>query len=315
MLRGMRKIRFEDQVRRRSQRIVGKPTSFDDHHPSAPDAVVSEVQKLTQRFLRLLPESMTRVLREAMGTSVQHEQVNKLLRQNKIKREELELREAKIEQTFIQLRKEQNSLRELEINLRAQRPTQDASGTQKAQRRVPLNDVRYTLSEAPRPPTELMRLSLNLKRFGQQTPVLVNQVDGVLHLVSGYRRMEALKLAQFTHVDVYVIDELDAQTKAALYIAENCFVRGVSPAEVKRLKAWTANDAVMNQQIELVLGDEELVEEEMTLDDLTEHTYFHLAEAAGWMSALRPHWHEISTEQTKSLVALIRYFANVSRRL
>ena len=311
----MRKIRFEDQVRRRSQRIVGKPTSFDDRRPSAPDTVVSEVQKLTQRFFKLLPESMTRVLREAMGTSVEHEQVNKLLRQNKRKREELELREAKIERTLIQLRREQNALRELEINLRAQRPAQDASGTQKSQRRVPLNEVRYTLAEAPRPPIELMRLSLNLKRFGQQTPVLVNQIDGVLHLVSGYRRMEALKLAKFTHVDVYVIDEIDAQTKAALYIAENCFVRGVSPAEVKRLKAWTANDAVMNQQIELVLDDEELVEEEMTLDDLSEHTYFHLAEAAGWMSALRPHWHELSTEQTKSLVALIRYFANVSRRL
>ena len=37
--------------------------------------------------------------------------------------------------------------------------------------------------------------------------------------------MVALEHAQFTHVNVRITAELDPETAAALYIAENCLVR------------------------------------------------------------------------------------------
>ena len=160
---------------------------------------------------------------------------------------------------------------------------------------------------------EIARLSQNLKRFGQQTPIVCYFKDEKYHLISGYRRMVALEHAQFTHVDVRITAELDPETAAALYIAENCLVRGVSLSEVRRLETRVQERQGFLGPIRLLKEDDDALEEEMTLGDVAEETRHHLSEAAAWIAALRPHWRALQSEDKTSLVALIRYLAHVAK--
>ena len=65
--------------------------------------------------------------------------------------------------------------------------------------------------------------------------------------------------------------------------------------------------------IQLLIEDDDALEEEMTLSAVAEETRHHLAEAAAWITALRPHCKALETSERTSLVSLIRYLAQMAK--
>lgn len=273
--------------------------------------------KVVRKMIRRLPTAVQNVLKAAIGEQADLNHVKSLLRQAQQHRAELLEREAALERDFRNLNTERKSLQELKLNLRGQlKHAQSQVGTSVGTvQRVPLSAVDYNLEEAPRAPLDLQRLAQNLKRFGQQTPVVVSLKQDGFALMTGYRRMEALKIAGFTHVDVRITDPLDPETAAALYIAENCLVRGVSLSEIRRLETAVSDRVAFRGPLSIVREDDATLEEEMTLSAVTDETLHHLAEAAAWLSALRPYWREIDRKNKRSLVELLRYFAQSAKQL
>jgi ParB-like chromosome segregation protein Spo0J len=272
---------------------------------------------LLRTLIRRLPESVQATLKSIVGDAADLEHIRQLLRQANAHRAELNEREHYLERQISDVQSERKSLQELKLNLRAQlkaQPNLTAVPTVGQVVRLPLAEVVFDLAAAPRVPVEVQRLAQNLKRFGQQTPVVCFERAGQYHLVSGYRRMVALKEAQFTHVDVRLTPELDPETAAALYIAENCLVRGVSLSEVRRLETLVKDRQGFCGPLQLVIEDDDTLEEEMTLSEVAEETRHHLSEAAAWITALRPHWREIDPSQRTSLVSLIRYLAQLAKQ-
>ena len=314
----MKAHNFSERVKRRSRRIVSESSTRKQEEPfTTASPVGSQTARLLGKLVKKLPTIVQDVLHEALGGKGDLQRVKTLLREAQLHRAELAEREASLEKSFQEIRSERKSLQELRLNLRGQLKTVQArTGTLVGSiKRVPLGDIKYDVSAAPRRPVELRRLAQNLKRFGQQTPVVAALDDHGFNLITGYRRMEALKLAGFTHVDVRITEPLDPETAAALYIAENCLVRGVSLSEVRRLEAQVSDQIGFSGPIAIVRADDEELEEEMTLTDVTSETLHHLAEAAAWLSALRPYWKDIQTQHQRSLVELLRYFAQSARQL
>lgn len=314
----MKAYNFSEKVKRRSRRIAsassprgGLETSSDS------ETEMGAMTKVVRKMIRRLPDAVQNVLKAAIGEQADLNHVKSLLRQANQHRSELLEREAALEQDFRNLNTERKSLQELKLNLRGQlRNAKNHVGTPVGTvKRVPLGAVNYRVEAAPRAPIDLQRLAQNLKRFGQQTPVVVSIEEDGFVLITGYRRMEALRIAGFTHVDVRITDPLDPETAAALYIAENCLVRGVSLSEIHRLETAVADRVAFRGPLSIVREDDATLEEEMTLAAVTDETSHHLAEAAAWLSALRPYWREIDRKNKRSLVELLRYFAQSAKQL
>lgn len=184
-------------------------------------------------------------------------------------------------------------------------------------RRVPLSAVRWRESDSPRPLRDLARLAANLRRFGQLTPVVVRPEGESLRLVSGYRRMAALKQAGFTHVDVRVAGQLDDRQAAALYVAENCLPLGVTSKAIAQLAARLGDDASpeMARVLAEMQADDEAAVDELYLEDLAEEARNALAEGAAFVAALRPHWADLEPEDRTPLIELLRYFAQIAAKI
>lgn len=314
----MKAHNFSKKVRLRSQRIVTE-SRFRAQEPVAEEkaARAHHPVNLLRALVRRLPESVQTTLKSIMGDDADLEHVRNLLSEATAHRAELTEREHYLERQISDVQTERKSLQELKLNLRAQlkaQPSMVSVPSVGQVVRMPLTDIVYDLAAAPRMPTEVKRLAQNLKRFGQQTPIVCFERGGQYHLVSGYRRMVALQEAQFTHVDVRLTPELDPETAAALYIAENCLIRGVSLSEVRRLEGLVKDRQGFAGPLQLVIEDDDTLEEEMTLGEVAEETRYHLSEAAAWITALRPHWRDIDPSQRTSLVALIRYVAQMAKQ-
>ncbi len=314
----MKAHNFSKKVRLRSQRIVTE-SQFRSQESSDTErsGQTNRPLNLLRTLVRRLPTSVQATLKSIVGDDADLEHVRQLLRQANVHRTELNEREHYLERQISDVHTERKALQELKLNLRAQLKAQPSVTSIPAVGqvvRMPLSEIVYDLSSAPRVPTEVKRLAQNLKRFGQQTPIVCFERGGQYHLVSGYRRMVALKEAQFTHVNVRLTPELDPETAAALYIAENCLVRGVSLSEVRRLETLVKNRQGFAGPLQLVIEDDDTLEEEMTLSEVAEETRHHLSEAAAWITALRPHWRDIDPKQRTSLVSLIRYLAQMAKQ-
>lgn len=185
------------------------------------------------------------------------------------------------------------------------------------EQRLPLKSVHYDLARSPRRPRAVERLAANIRRFGQLTPVVARMEGGDVHLVTGYRRMAALELAEATHVRVRIVPNLDEATAAALYIAENCLVDGLTSKAVSQLQKSLGEGAspVFLEVIEQVLADDDAVVTEVFLEDMAQEARHHLAEGAAWVAALRPHWAELELTDSRPLVELLTYFARVTAKL
>ena len=313
----MKAHNFSKKVRQRSQRIVtdsqfrAQATRVGETNAGGNGAL-----DVLRKIIRRLPQPVQETLKALVGEEADLEHMRQLLRQANAHRAELNEREHLLERQIHDFQSERKSLQELKLDLRARLKSQPKAHSIPAVGqivRMPMTSVSFDIEQAPRAPIDINRLAQNLKRFGQQTPVVCFERDGTYHLISGYRRMIALKQAEFTHVNVQITPELDPETAAALYIAENCLVRGVSLSEVRRLEALVHHRQGFAGPIKVLIEDDDTLEEEMTLEAVAEETRHHLSEAAAWIAALRPHWQAIDPNQQTSLVSLIRYLAQMAK--
>lgn len=206
-----------------------------------------------------------------------------------------------------------------QILARAQR----AARLTAVERRVPVSAIDWDASASPRPLRGVGRLTANIKRYGQLTPIAVTAIDpldegGRFTLITGYRRMAALEAAGCTHALVRVVPALDDETVAALQIAENCMVDGVSANAVRHLEDHLSElleeGAPLLAVARQILADDEAVIEDVFLDDMAEEALHHLAEGAAWVAELRPYWADLDDARAP-LEDLIVYFARVAARL
>lgn len=275
------------------------------------------------RAFGLLPEPVRDVLREALGPDDRLDQAREALRRLRRERDDLRNREGALDHARDDLDRARRGVEETRIEVaarerevermlaRARRAAAEAS----VERRVPLKAVRWDAADSPRPVRGVARLAANIKRFGQLTPVVVRPDGDAYTLVCGYRRMAALAEAGCTHAKVRVLADLDDQTAAALYIAENCLVDGVSSNAVRDLSEAGVDRPGFATVVPLVLADDEEVVEELYLDEMADEARRHLAEGAAWVSALRPYWGDLDDADRAPLEQLVVYFAKVAARL
>ena len=112
-----------------------------------------------------------------------------------------------------------------------------------------------------------------------------------------------------------VVDDIDDQTAAALYVAENCLVQGQSPNAVKQLAERIKASSPMAGILELVMKDDDEVEEELYLDELVALAVLHLKEASAWIATVEPWWDELENEDRSHLGTLVGQFGKLTRRL
>lgn len=282
-----------------------------------------EAPEWLSSIMGLLPEAVRRTLRDALGPDERAEHARSLLAAAHREKHDLRLREAALDEVRADLDRSRARLDEARAELsarereaerllaRARRAAKEAA----VERRVPLGEIVWDRGASPRPIRGVARLAANIRRFGQLTPIVARPTDGGLALVTGYRRMAALEAADATHVRVRVIDDLDDATAAALYVAENALVDGVSSNAVRQLAERLADRAGFAEILPLIVADDEAVVEDVYLDDMAEEARHHLAEGAAWVATLRDYWADLEPEDRAPLESLIVYFAKVAGKL
>ncbi|MCK6574796.1 ParB N-terminal domain-containing protein [Myxococcota bacterium] len=329
---------LKETVAARSRDIAGAARARTEHFGTpgperapASGSVGAAAPPWLVAAVSLLPSTLRETLRAALsagpgaGTPPAVAEVAAAREQLRQQRDDLRHREAALDAARLDLARSERLVgdqrREIEARAeaaeRALAEARRAAAEAAVERLVPLGRILVREADCPRPVRGVARLALNLRRFGQLTPVVVTPEGDALRLVTGFRRMAALRLAGMTHARVRVVPDLDARTAAALYVAENCLVDGVTSKAVAHLAAQLRDDAppAFAEVLATVQADDEEVVEEIYLEDMAEEARHHLAEGAAWVAALRPHWAELEPEDRQPLVELLTYFARVSARL
>ncbi len=270
-----------------------------------------------------LPERGRDALRAALGDRERLQKARQVAEQVRREREDLRHREAALDAARGDLDRARAALEATRFELKAREAEAErllararrAAAEAAVERRVPLADITTDPESRPRPLRGVARLAANIKRFGQLQPMVVTPDGDGWRLVTGYRRLAALKRAGMTHALVRVVRDLDPGTAAALYVAENCLVEGVSPNAVRHLAARLGDAPGFADVLPLVSADDEAVSEDVFLEDMAEDARHHLAEGAAWVAALRPHWGELEADDRAALEKLVTYFARVAARL
>lgn len=316
-----RRANFRDVVAERSRRIAAEARARA-RTATRGFAPPGEAPEWLSTALGYLPEGVRRTLRDALGPDERAEHARSLLAAARREKDDLRLREAALDAVRADLDRGRASLDEAraELNARekkaerllakAKRAAEEAS----VERRVPLSEVVWDRDAAPRPIRGVARLAANIKRFGQLTPVVVRPTPEGPMLVTGYRRMAALEEASATHVAIRVV-ELDDATAAALYVAENALVDGVSSNAVRHLAERLADRPGFAEILPLIEADDDAVVEDVYLEDMAQEAQHNLAEGAAWVATLRDYWDDLEPEDRAPLEALIVYFAKVARKL
>ncbi len=315
---------FKTLVFERSKRIVKDANTRHANRASEPEQEPVNSSALLQRIFGHLPEGLRRHIRAALGPDPRSASDRHLIERARQQMTDVSNREAILEATRRELIKREVRADEQELELRAQRvelesrliEAERAATLASNELRVPLNKILFDTSDAPRPIRAVNRLAASIKRFGQLTPIVVKPALGDRYtLVTGYRRMVALKAASCTHVLVRVVRNMDESTAAALYAVENCLVDGISSNAVKNLAARIQSDHPLSPILELIKLDDENAVESLYLEDMAEEANHALAEGAAWVAALRPYWSDLDAEDRIPLEQLIVYFSKVAKRL
>lgn len=317
----MASINFREAVAARSRRIAAEararvPTSGWQPVPGQPP-------EWLVRAMGYLPDGVRRTLRDALGPDEAADEARALLTAARREKEDLRHREAALDAAREDLDRARGALTQARAELTAREKAaerllaqaQRAAKEAAVERRVPLAEIRWDAADSPRRIRGVARLAANIKRFGQLTPVVARPVGDRLVLVNGYRRMAALAAAGMTHARVRVIEDLDDATAAALYIAENALVDGVSANAVAHLARAVGARPGFAEVLPQIEADDEATVEEMYVDDMAGEARHHLAEGAAWVASLRPYWAELDGIDRAALVELVRYFARVAPRL
>jgi ParB family chromosome partitioning protein len=316
------RVDFRKVVAERSRRIAGEARA---RAASAAGGAGGDAPRWLRVVVEALPARAQDALRAALDVDRGAlEAARALMAQARREKDDLRHREAALDGARADLDRARRALDAARAEVRGQEAeaerllarAQRAADEAATVRRVPLGAVVVDEDARPRPLRGVARLAANLERFGQLTPVVVRPLGADrFELVTGYRRMAALAAARFTHVDVRVVPDLDDATAAALYVAENCLVEGVSSKAVERLAERLAGAAGFAEVLPQVLADDENVEEDVYLEDMAAEARDALAEGAGWVAALRPHWADLDDDDRVPLEQLVVYFAKIARRL
>ncbi|MEE2756627.1 MAG: ParB/RepB/Spo0J family partition protein [Myxococcota bacterium] len=316
---------FKSVVSDRSRRIArdAQARVTRQQERTRPDGAESS-RGWIRRAVGYLPDSLKNKVRTALGPDPRHGELDRLIEKTKRNLDDIRVRESVIEAARRELVNREVLADEREFELRSRQVKLDnllakaeqAANATRQEQRVPLDKILFEQKDAPRPVRDVNRLAANIRRFGQLTPIVVRPGPGQRFvLLTGYRRMAALKVANATHVLIRVIDEIDEATAAALYIAENCLVTGQSSNAVKHLSSTLSIDHPMHAVLQRVMDDDDAVVEDVYLDEMSEQANHALAEGAAWVSALRPYWADLSADERLPLEQLIMYFAKVAKRL
>ncbi len=316
------RVHFGKVVAERSRRIAGDAR---ERAARAATGAGDDAPRWLRAVVQALPTRAQDALRAALDVDRGAlEAARSLLSQARREKDDVRHREAALDGARADLGRAQRALDAARAEVRGQEAEAErllararrAAEEAATVRRVPLAAVVIDEAARPRPLRGVARLAANLERFGQLTPVVVRPLGADrFALVTGYRRMAALAAARFTHVDVRVVPDLDDATAAALYVAENCLVEGVSSKAVERLAERLADVAGFAEVLPQVLADDEAAVEDVYLEDMAAEARDALAEGAGWVAALRPHWADLERDDRVPLEQLVIYFAKVAKRL
>jgi hypothetical protein len=311
-----------EQVRRRARSIAD--SAFARGRSTQAGARVAAPAWL-KAAVGVLPEGARDALRDALGPDVEVERARAVLSELRRERQALRNREAALETARDDLDQSRRNMDTARAEAAAERRAaeRDRAAAERTTaeamviRRVPLGQIEWSPEASPRPLVGVARLAANIERFGQLSPLVVRPGRRAGHyaLVTGYRRMAALARARCPHVDVRVLPALDDATAAALYVAENCLVGGVSPNAVRDLADRVGDRPGFAAILPLVLADDEATVETLALDDLAAQALRDLAEGAAWVAALRPHWAELEAVDRAPIEQLITYFSKLAKRL
>jgi hypothetical protein len=318
-----RKTDFKTLVIERSQRIVRDAAQRTAYGKPADAEQTKAPETLVRRLMARIPEPIRESLRDALGPDPKIADGHSLLARGRRQMDDVKSREAVVEAARRVLAKREVTADEVELELRAKavqlhvKLAEAASAAKNASNelRVPVGSILYSASDAPRPIRGVERLAINIKRFGQLTPIVVRPAPGNRYtLITGYRRMEALKSARCTHALIRVVKNLDEATAAALYAVENCMVDGVSSNAIKHLAARIDENHPLANVLHIIQADDEETVEDVYLEDMAEEANHSLAEGAAWVAALRPYWADLDDADRMPLEALIVYFSKVAKR-
>ena len=295
----------------RAQSRQRRGFSGAQYQPEAPSWLRSAVRLLPEHTRALLRDALDEGSLRAAWQSIQGEKRTLRERTESLDRARAELGQAqqKVEAERAELRAERRAADR--VLAEAKRLVESAS----AVRRLPLSAIEFDPQDSPRPIREVARLAANIKRFGQQTPIVVTDDGGKYRLITGYRRMLALAEARCPHVDVRIVADISPSGAAALYIAENCLPTGMSPSAVERLAELAKGRPGFMEVIPAVIADDDAVVEEMFLDDMAADARNSLGEAARWIDALRPMWDDLADGDRSALTSLVQWFAQISTHL
>lgn len=322
------RIDFQRVVAERSRGIADRARRVEPASSPSESAPAPEAPAWLRRAVELLPERARTALRAALGDAGllaqahrAREDAQRAIEQLRRDREDLRHREKLLDDARGDLEQARRQLeaRRLEVVARESESERDRAELQRlaeaqaVERRVPLAEI--LAGAPPRPLRDVARLAANIKRFGQLQPITVTPEGERLRLVTGFRRLAALRHAGLTHAVVRVVPHLDAEAAAALHVAENCLVTGVSPNAVKHLAARLGDAPGFDRVLPQVLADDEGTVEDAFLEDLAEDARHHLAEGASFVATLRPHWAELDAAQRQAIEQLLAYFARVAARL
>lgn len=311
---------------------VGEPPPKRRYTPRGPvpgwlrlvvELLPATTKQQVRDILREPPPEFARTAPDSSAAAMELNATREHLRQT---REDLKLRESALDAARAEVERARYAMDATRIELdarereveRALAEARRAAAESTTERLVPRAHVRWSANESPRPLRGIARLAANVQRYGQLTPVVARVADdGALQIVSGHRRMAALERIGATHVRLRVVPNLDDETAAALYVAENCLVDGVSSKAVAQLAARLGEAAGLGfaPVLAAVQADDEAVVEEVTLEELVGEARHHLAEGAAWVAALRPYWGEVEPVDKQALGQLVTWFARMASRL
>jgi hypothetical protein len=318
------RIDFEEVVARRARRIADAARVRTHDRRRAAEA---SAPLWLRRAVGFIPPGGRDALRVALGDEPLWGRARALMEQAREARDRLRHREDALDAARVEIERARRRLEEDRLELdgrtraaeRAEAAAERVASEQTAERRVPRSAIEWDPADSPRPIRGVARLAANIRRFGQLTPIVVcaAPTEGRYRLLSGWRRMSALEMADATHALIRVVPAPSAATAAALYVAENCLVDGQPANAIRHLgeQLGEAPPAGFARVLAAVAADDEATVEEMYLDDIAADCVHHLAEGAAWLSTLRPHWVDLEPEERRALEDFLLYFARVHQRV
>jgi hypothetical protein len=187
---------------------------------------------------------------------------------------------------------------------------------------VPLDDLSDDATFCLREAGDVARLAVSIGRLGQLCPVEVRPLPGVggdgerprWQVVSGFRRVEALRMLQRERVLARVHPELSDEDAWGLALAEPLFVAPWTPAELEALRArvrtalpWAEPDLQGTRAAGAELPEAPAI----PIDEMARRLAIHVWEVNQEMADAIEAWRELPVAGRRQIVEQLRYLAEI----